>query len=137
MYEGVPKDYTGKDVTPENFLHVLKGEQGKVPRGKKVIKSGPKDNIFVYFSDHGAPNLIAFPRGELWSKQLIGATKEMNHQKKFNKMVYYIEVRNVKEKFNYDSEVDPTKIIMMHSISNLFNFFISATSHMKLSQCPT
>ena len=26
VYEGVPKDYTGKEVTPENFLKVLKGE---------------------------------------------------------------------------------------------------------------
>jgi len=31
----------------------------------KVLKSGPKDKVFVYFADHGAPGLIAFPSSEV------------------------------------------------------------------------
>ena len=27
MYGGVPKDYTGHEVSPKNFLHILKGDQ--------------------------------------------------------------------------------------------------------------
>lgn len=30
-----------------------------------LIFSGPEDNIFVYFTDHGAPGLVAFPEGEV------------------------------------------------------------------------
>ena len=29
----------------------------------KTIKSGPDDNVFVYFADHGGPGLVAFPNG--------------------------------------------------------------------------
>lgn len=25
------------------------------------LYSGPKDHVFVYFTDHGAPGLLAFP----------------------------------------------------------------------------
>ena len=31
----------------------------------KVIESGPNDHVFVYFADHGAPGLIAFPVSEV------------------------------------------------------------------------
>ena len=54
VYHGVPKDYTGKDVTPEVFLKVLQGQDPGVGSGK-VIKSGPNDRVFVNFADHGAP----------------------------------------------------------------------------------
>lgn len=27
--------------------------------------SGPNDHVFVYFTDHGAPGLIAFPESEV------------------------------------------------------------------------
>lgn len=30
-----------------------------------VIFSGPDDNVFVYFTDHGAPDIIAFPDDEV------------------------------------------------------------------------
>lgn len=40
VYEGVLKDYTGEDVTPQNFLAVLRGDEEAV-KGKgsgKVLK---------------------------------------------------------------------------------------------------
>ncbi|KAL1277368.1 hypothetical protein QQF64_024041 [Cirrhinus molitorella] len=38
VYPGVPKDYTGEDVTPENFLAALKGDRCAVKkRNPKVI----------------------------------------------------------------------------------------------------
>lgn len=61
VWANVQKDYTGKDVTPENFLAILTGNATAVPAGKKVLKSGPKDNVFVFFSDHGGVGLLAFP----------------------------------------------------------------------------
>lgn len=63
VYNGCNIDYTGKDVTPDNFLSILRGDS-KAVGGNKVLKSGKNDNVFINFSDHGAPGLIAFPAGQ-------------------------------------------------------------------------
>ncbi|XP_041669375.1 legumain [Cheilinus undulatus] len=92
VYKGVPKDYTGDDVTPENFLAVLKGDSASVKGGSgKVIKSGPKDHVFVYFTDHGAPGILAFPNDDLNVEDLQAAIKYMHDNKKYKRMVFYIE----------------------------------------------
>uniref|UniRef100_A0A8B9K9P7 Legumain n=1 Tax=Astyanax mexicanus TaxID=7994 RepID=A0A8B9K9P7_ASTMX len=66
VYKGVVKDYTGDGVTPQNFLAVLKGDAASVKGGSgKVLKSGPNDHVFVYFTDHGAPGLLAFPNDDV------------------------------------------------------------------------
>ena len=86
VYNGTVKDYTKDEVTPANFLKVLQGQPMKVG-SKKVLKSGPNDNVFVYFSDHGAPGLIAFPDGSaLHAKDLNKAIKDMHTQNKFKNM---------------------------------------------------
>lgn len=93
VYKGTPKDYTGEDVTPANFLAVLKGDAEAVKNkgSGKVVQSGPKDHVFVYFTDHGAPGLLAFPNGELHAKDLNKTIAYMYRHKKFQKMVLYIE----------------------------------------------
>ncbi|XP_047466720.1 legumain [Mugil cephalus] len=92
VYKGVPKDYTGEDVTPENFLAVLKGDASGVRGGSgKVLKSGPKDNVFVYFTDHGAPGILAFPNDDLQVDDLQTTIKYMHDNKKYKRMVFYIE----------------------------------------------
>jgi len=101
VYKGVPKDYTKKEVTPKNFLNILQGNKDKVVGGSgKVVESGPDDHIFVYFTDHGAPGLIAFPHGELHASQLQEALVNMNKQNKFKKMVLYIEACESGSMFN-------------------------------------
>ncbi|XP_075700434.1 legumain [Rhinoderma darwinii] len=93
VYAGVLKDYTGDDVTPENFLAVLKGDS-KAVKGKgsgKVIQSGPNDNVFVYFTDHGAPGLLAFPNDDLHVQDLNETIQYMYENKKYRKLVLYIE----------------------------------------------
>uniref|UniRef100_A0A8C4EIW8 legumain n=1 Tax=Dicentrarchus labrax TaxID=13489 RepID=A0A8C4EIW8_DICLA len=92
VYKGVPKDYTGDDVTPQNFLAVLKGDSSNVKGGSgKVLKSGPNDHVFVYFTDHGAPGILAFPNDELHVEDLQETIKYMHENKKYKKMVFYIE----------------------------------------------
>jgi len=93
VYHGVPKDYTKKDVTPENFLKILKGDkEGMRGIGSgKVIESGPNDYVFVNFVDHGAPGLVAFPSGELMANKLINAINYMHENKKYQQVVFYIE----------------------------------------------
>lgn len=42
-------DYRANDVTPQNFLSVLRGEKMSVGSGK-TLNSGPNDKVFIYFS---------------------------------------------------------------------------------------
>ncbi|KAJ7369835.1 hypothetical protein OS493_036057 [Desmophyllum pertusum] len=93
VYHGVLKDYTKEEVTPENFLNILKGDKQAMSGigSGKVIDSGPNDHVFVFFTDHGAPGLIAFPNSELMASDLIEAINDMNKNKKFSRMVFYIE----------------------------------------------
>ncbi|XP_005986660.1 legumain [Latimeria chalumnae] len=93
VYKGVVKDYTQEDVTPEIFLAVLRGDAEAVKgRGTgKVLKSGPKDHVFVYFADHGAPGLLAFPDDDLHAQKLSHTIKYMYRKKKYAQMVFYIE----------------------------------------------
>ncbi|XP_018414010.1 PREDICTED: legumain [Nanorana parkeri] len=93
VYAGVLKDYTKEFVTPENFLAVLRGDSEAV-KGKgsgKVINSGPNDHVFVYFTDHGAPGILAFPNDDLHVEDLNKTIQYMYDNKKYKKMVLYIE----------------------------------------------
>ncbi|CAG7732747.1 unnamed protein product [Allacma fusca] len=93
VYAGVVKDYVGDDVTPENFMKVLLGdEEGLKGVGSgKVLKSGPNDHVFINFVDHGAPGLVAFPNDELHAKELKKVLGKMHLHKKFAKLVFYLE----------------------------------------------
>ncbi|XP_072167952.1 legumain-like [Diadema setosum] len=93
VYSGVPKDYTAEDVTPENFLALLQGDQpvSCMNCSGKVLKSDSNDHMFVYFADHGGTDLIAFPAGELHEKKLMKTLKHMHRQQKFGKLVFYLE----------------------------------------------
>lgn len=82
-------DYTGKDVTPEKFLAVLKGDA--MTAGGKVLKSDAHSKVFINFADHGAPGLIAFPKGQLYADQLHKAIDYMYTNKMYKEMVIYIE----------------------------------------------
>lgn len=67
VYEGVKIDYSGKHVIPKLFENVLIGNSSYV-KGigtERVLNSTADDNVFIYFSDHGAPGLIAFPSSRL------------------------------------------------------------------------
>lgn len=76
--EGCVIDYQGADVTPANYLAVIKGDVSSVKGGnKRVLKSGPNDNVFLNFADHGAPGLIAFPSKNLYASDLLNAFKYM------------------------------------------------------------
>ncbi|KAF0873427.1 LGMN protein, partial [Crocuta crocuta] len=93
VYAGVLKDYTGEDVTPEVFLAVLRGDEEAV-KGKgsgKVLKSGPRDHVFVYFTDHGATGILVFPNDDLHVKDLNNTIRYMYKHKRYQKMVFYIE----------------------------------------------
>jgi len=98
VYKGVPHDYTGNEVTAANFLKIL---QGQDMGGKKTIKSTADDNVFVFYSDHGSVNLVAFPTGGyLYAKDLNAALADMASKKKFKELVFYIEACESGSMFN-------------------------------------
>jgi len=88
VYEGCNIDYKGADVTPQNFMDVLTGKAS----GKK-LESTSEDNVFIFFSDHGAPGLIAFPgsAGVLHKADLQSTFQTMSDNKMFNKLTMYLE----------------------------------------------
>lgn len=91
VYPGVPKDFIGKDVTPENFLKILTGGADLKQSGKKVLESTEKDHVFVVVSDHGLQGGILFPDSILKATQLLAAVKKMRDEKMFDQLVFYFE----------------------------------------------
>ncbi|XP_045622223.1 legumain [Procambarus clarkii] len=93
VYKGVPKDYTGKDVTPETFLKVLQGDaEGLKEVGSgKVLKSGPNDRVFINMVDHGAPGIFAFPESYLYVKNFTNGILDMQRNKRFKELTVYME----------------------------------------------
>ncbi|GCB74161.1 hypothetical protein scyTo_0003248 [Scyliorhinus torazame] len=89
VYKGVLKDYVQESVTPELFLAVLRGDEEAV-KGKgsgKVLKSGPNDHVFVYFADHGADGILAFPNSDLQVDDLQRTINYMYKNKMYAKVL--------------------------------------------------
>jgi len=93
VYQGVVKDYVKDDVTPDNFIKVLSGDAAgmKGIGSGKVIASGPDDHVFVNFADHGGVGLLAFPKDILHVAQFNKTIWKMYGDRKYHKMVMYIE----------------------------------------------
>ncbi|KAM9447104.1 legumain-like [Clarias gariepinus] len=93
VYLGVPKNYTGQDVSADNFLAILSGNVAAVKKTgpKKVIRSGENDTIFIYLADHGGHGIFCFPNSTLHADDLIKTVHTMAMNHKFSKMVIYIE----------------------------------------------
>ncbi|CAH9074320.1 unnamed protein product [Cuscuta europaea] len=93
VYQGVPKDYTGDDVTVSNFLAVILGDKTAVKGGsKKVVDSGPDDHIFIYYSDHGGPGVLGMPTSPyLYADELNAALKKKHAAGAYKSLVFYLE----------------------------------------------
>ena len=94
VYKGTPKDYTGSTVTGSNFLKVIAGDkEGLQGTGSgKVLESGPEDNVFIYFADHGGPGILGMPSGPLLkAKDLVDTLVDAAKANRFKKMVIYVE----------------------------------------------
>ncbi|CAM9771815.1 unnamed protein product [Ectocarpus sp. 4 AP-2014] len=83
--------YTGEDVTADNFLAVLKGDN-KTTEGKPVLRSTKEDRVFVYFADHGGVGLVAMPAGDpVYAQDLIDALRYMSTKGMYKELVFYME----------------------------------------------
>ncbi|XP_047340027.1 vacuolar-processing enzyme-like [Impatiens glandulifera] len=93
VYKGVPKDYTGNQVTKENLYAVLLGNKSALKGGSgKVLKSGPNDHVFIFYSDHGSPGVIGMPQGGyIYAHELNQVMKKMHAKKSYKTLVFYLE----------------------------------------------
>ncbi|KER21978.1 hypothetical protein T265_09829 [Opisthorchis viverrini] len=98
IYHGVIIDYRGKDVTRDNFVKVLKGDD-KLEANKKVLKSGPNDNVFIFYTGHGGTSHITFPKEYLHAMELNDTLAYMHSKKMFNKLVLYVDSCNAGSMF--------------------------------------
>lgn len=57
---------------------------------ERILESTAADNVFIFFSDHGAPGLIAFPSKNLYADHLISTFAKMSG--KYKRLVFYLEV---------------------------------------------
>lgn len=87
VYAGCRIDHAGEAVTPERFLAVLAGDAS----AGKVLKSTAEDNVFVFFSDHGAPGLMQFPNDVLHVQDLQQSLQAAHLAGRFKKLVFYLE----------------------------------------------
>jgi legumain len=115
VYAGCPKHYTGKNVTVEKFIAVLTGDE-TVAKGLPVLKSTADDRVFVNFVDHGATGIIAFPSGEMTSKQLKTTLTTMHTKKMYSKLVFYLEACESGSMFA--GQLDPTMNIYATTAAN-------------------
>eukprot|EP01084_Bolivina_argentea_P262450 443824_1 len=93
VYTGIHIDYKAEDVTADNFLSVLKGTPiANRPELPVLNHTLSTDNIFIYYSDHGAVGLIAMPSGPpLYADDLHKTFHYMHDNKMYNEMVFYLE----------------------------------------------
>ncbi|VVC37946.1 Peptidase C13, legumain [Cinara cedri] len=93
VYSGVEIDYKGENVTSANFLRVITGDvesMQSIGTGK-VVEGGPRDTIFIFFSDHGGPGLLGFPSDLLYADQLYQSFNKAFETAQYKKMLVYIE----------------------------------------------
>ncbi|XP_066969761.1 legumain-like [Macrobrachium rosenbergii] len=93
VYEGIIKDYTGHDVTPDVFFKVLTGDEAGVAGigSGKVIKSGPEDRVFVNMVDHGNVGFFSFPNDHMYADDLFKVIENMHNNNQYKEMVMYME----------------------------------------------
>ncbi|KAL3824999.1 hypothetical protein ACJIZ3_021028 [Penstemon smallii] len=93
VYEGVPKDYTGNNASVHNLFAVILGNRSGVIGGSgKVLNTGPKDNIFIYYTDHGSAGMVEMPLDEfVYADDLIKVLKKKHESKGYESMVIYME----------------------------------------------
>lgn len=96
VYKGVKIDYVGKDVTPNNFIAVITGDKSKLVveetrTTSRVLESNSESNVFIYWTDHGGENLIAFPDKYLYRDEFLKGLETMHSKQLYKHLVFYLE----------------------------------------------
>jgi len=92
VYGDIVVDYSAENVTSETFLNVIKGIKNGSTLNGPVLQSTQNDNVFIYYSDHGATGLVAMPTGApLYATDLNDALEYMHKHGRFAQLTFYLE----------------------------------------------
>ena len=93
VYGSCVIDYKGEDVTPTNFLSVLKQDSSAMSAigSGRVLKSNSNDKVLIFYSGLGARGLVSFPSKYLYANQLSAVLKGMWTNKQYQELVFYLE----------------------------------------------
>lgn len=63
-----------------------------VPGGSnKTLKSTPDDNVFIYFCDHGLPDMLCFPYSNMKKNMVQDALNQMVERNMFKNLIFYLD----------------------------------------------
>jgi GPI-anchor transamidase subunit K len=80
-------DYRGEDVTVENWIRVLTGQQHR-PGGLPVLHTDANSNILLYLTGHGGDQFFKFQDyEELTSQQLNGVLWQMHAARRYHEIL--------------------------------------------------
>jgi legumain len=92
VYEGCKIDYKGAQVTGANFLKVLSGDTSAPG---PVLKSGSKDHVFVYYTDHGGVGILGVPNGAaggyIHAADINKAISTLQSKGGYKELLFYLE----------------------------------------------
>jgi legumain len=92
VYEGCKISYRGKQVTGENFLKVLSGDTSAPG---PVLKSTSKDQVFVYYADHGGVGILGVPSGVtggfMHAADINKAIETLHSKAGYKELLFYLE----------------------------------------------
>lgn len=91
LYHDLVIDYNLKDLTPEDFQHILYGESDV--RLTNVLGSDDDDNVFVYWVGHGLPDVLLWGYDEktVTSSYVKTLQENMVLKGKYRKMMWITE----------------------------------------------
>ena len=89
VYDQSEIDYSGSQVTKENFFKVLLGDTSAPG---PVLQSDENSRVFIYFTDHGGAGLICTPVGDwIYADELDSTLQTMKDTGMFKELVFYLE----------------------------------------------
>ena len=96
-WAGCELDYMMQDVTKDNFIAVLTGDEDALKlrensnSTRKVLKSNEDSTVFVFFSDHGAPGHLILPTEALYADEIHTVIETMHDKGLYNELALFIE----------------------------------------------
>merc|ERR1712216_789601 len=82
----------GKDVNAANFIKVLSGDTSAPG---PVLKSTAKDNVFVYYTDHGGVGILGVPTGVsggyIHAADINKAIETLQSKGGYKELLFYLE----------------------------------------------
>ena len=109
VYAGCKLAYRQMDVSMENFFKVLHGDTSA--KGA-VLGSGPTDDVFVVYTDHGAPGYVTFPSGPaMHASDLSAALATMHTKGMYGRLLLYMDACNSGSMFE-KSSLPPNALVV-------------------------